>query len=149
MMLVTFHIVAKCVVSALIQNRGHYTNLRGHTNMHITLCHKGQISTYVHTASYSMRTGDISRRSTVQWLRRLVAGFSPQRLTFDPGPVHVEHKCHRQEDGSFCPEYFGFHLRVSFRQLSTLNLHAALTGTAGEGREPSERNALSLLGTAG
>ena len=93
MMLVTFYIVAKCVVCALIQDCGHYTNLRGHTNMR----HKGQISTDVHTASYSMRTVGISQRSTVRWLKRLVTGFSPQRLTFDSGPVHVEHKCQWQE----------------------------------------------------
>ena len=144
MMLVTFYIVAKCVVCALIQDCGHYTNLRGHTNMR----HKGQISTDVHTASYSMRTVGYQPEKH----RAVAQAVSDGLLTAEADVRFRASPCGAQvpvAGGSFCPEYFGFPLRVSFRQCSTLHLHATLTRTAGEGREPTERNALSLLGTAG
>ena len=49
----------------------------------------------------------------VQWFRRLVAGISPRRPGFDPGPVHVGFMLDKVALGQvFFPEYFGFPLSI-------------------------------------
>jgi hypothetical protein len=55
----------------------------------------------------------------VQWLRRLVAGLSPRRPGFDPGPVHVGFVVDKVALGQvFPPKYFGFSLSISFHRCS-------------------------------
>jgi len=52
----------------------------------------------------------------VPWLRRLVAGFSPQRPGFAPGSVDMGVWWMKWHWNRFFSEFFGFPLSVSFHR---------------------------------
>jgi hypothetical protein len=62
-------------------------------------------------------------------LKRLVAGFPPRRLGFDPGSGQVGFVVDKVTVGQVFSEYFGFPCQSSFHQL--LHNHAHLSSGAG------------------
>jgi hypothetical protein len=54
---------------------------------------------------------------TVPYLRRLVAGFPPQRPEFDPWSSHVGFVVSKVSLEQVFSEYFSFHYRFSFNRL--------------------------------
>ena len=98
----------------------------------------------VRTESLNTFQVNLSLHMAVPWLRRLVAGVSPQRPGFDPGSVRVRFIVDIVAQGTGCPprRLLGFSSNIIPQMLQTHIHTLLLLGQTGEEWESSKGNVL-------